>query len=257
MDGSPPRKRALVTGASSGIGEVFALHYAERGHDVVLAARNETELARVAAACRGLGAEAEVVVVDLATATGVERLGAECGSVDILVANAGVTYAASVGTTDRDRLDSLTYLMATGVVRLCEIVVPRMVERGSGDVVVVSSIAAFTPMRKAGPYAAAKSYATAYARSLSLEVADKGVRVTAVCPGYVRTNLHERAGLGHLTRSVPGWLWMPASDVVRSAERALARGRSVVVPGRIYRLASPFLASATAQRVWRRLTRRR
>lgn len=256
MDEAPPRKRALVTGASSGIGEAFALHFARLGYDVVLAGRNTTELARVGAACRDRGAHVEIVTVDLSTPTGVERLGAECGSVDVLVANAGVTHAAPVGTTDRDRLDAIAYLMATGVVRLCEIVVPRMLAHGSGGVIIVSSIAAFTPMRKAGPYAAAKSHATAYARSLALEVAGKGVRVVAVCPGYVRTNLHERAGLGHLARTVPNWLWIPVTDVVRAAERALLRGRSVVIPGRIYRLAAPFLASASAQRIWRRMTRR-
>ena len=256
MDEAPPRKRALVTGASSGIGEAFALHFARLGYDVVLAGRNTTELARVAAACRDRGAHVEIVTVDLSTPAGVERLGTDCGAVDVLVANAGVTHAAPVGTTDRDRLDAIAYLMATGVVRLCEILVPTMVARGSGAVIIVSSIAAFTPMRKAGPYAAAKSFSTAYARSLALEVEGKGVRVVAVCPGYVRTNLHERAGLGHLARTVPNWLWIPVTDVVRAAERALARGRSVVIPGRIYRLAAPFLASASAQRVWRRITRR-
>lgn len=256
MDEVSPRKRALVTGASSGIGEVFALRYAALGYDLVLAARNASELTRVGDACRGYGVHVEVVTVDLATSAGVERLGAECGVIDVLVANAGVTHAAQIGATDRDRLDAITYLMATGVVRLCEIVVPRMVASGAGDVIIVSSIAAFTPMRKAGPYAAAKSYATAYARSLALEVAVKGVRVVAVCPGYVRTNLHERAGLEHLVRRVPNWLWIPAAEVVRSAERALERGRSVVIPGRIYRIASPFLASSLAQRIWRRMTRR-
>lgn len=256
VDQSPPRKRALVTGASSGIGEAFAVHYARLGYDVVLAARNTAELARVATVCRGHGAHVGVVTVDLSTPAGVERLGTDCGAVDVLVANAGVTHAAPVGATDRDRLDSVTYLMATGVVRLCEIVVPTMVSRGSGAVIIVSSIAAFTPMRKAGPYAAAKSFSAAYARSLALEVAGKGVGVVAVCPGYVRTNLHERAGLGHLARTVPNWLWIPVTDVVRAAERALVRGRSVVIPGRVYRLAAPFLASASAQRIWRRITRR-
>jgi short-subunit dehydrogenase len=121
----------------------------------------------------------------------------------------------------------------------------------------VSSIAAFTPMRKAGPYAAAKSHATAYARSLALEVQDKGVRVVAVCPGYVRTDLHRRAGLEHLTRNVPDWMWLSPDDVVRETERALGRGQTVIVPGRVYRLVLPFLSSRVAQAGWRRLTRRR
>jgi len=174
----------------------------------------------------------------------------------VLVANAGVTHAGSVGTTDRDQLDSITYLLATGVVRLCEIVVPSMVARRRGDVIIVSSIAAFTPMRKAGPYAAAKSHVTAYARSLSLEVRERGVRVVAVCPGYVRTDLHRRAGLDHLTRQVPAWMWLDPRTVVRSSFRALQRDKTVAVPGVVYRVALPFLSSAVAQQVWRRLTRR-
>ena len=250
------RPRALITGASSGIGEEFALFYARDSHDVVLAARNEPELERVAARCRSYGVKVSVIAVDLATSAGVERLGAECGEVDVVVANAGVTHAATIGGTDRNQLDALAYLMSTGVVRLCEIVVPRMLRHGHGEVVIVSSIASFTPMRKAGPYAAAKTYATAYARSLALEVAPKGIRVVAVCPGYVHTNLHQRAGLDHLTRRVPRWMWTSTDEVVRATQRSLARGKTVVIPGRVYRLAVPFLSSTLAQSIWRRLTRR-
>ena len=250
------RKRVLVTGASSGIGETFANWYADHGYDVVLTARNAAELARVATAVRTRGASAEVIVADLSNKDGVEEVGARCGLLDVLVLNAGLTHAASLGMSDRDQLDALAYLMSTGVVRLCELVVPGMVQRGSGDVVIVSSIAAFTPMRKAGPYAAAKSHSAAYARSLALEVCDKGVRVVAVCPGYVRTDLHRRAGLDHLSHKVPKWMWLTSDDVVHATMRALTRNKTVVVPGLVYRLALPFLSSRSAQRVWGRLTRR-
>ena len=165
--------------------------------------------------------------------------------------------SATIGTTNRDTLDEIAYLMSAGVVRLCEIIVPRMIAHGGGDVVIVSSIAAYTPMRKAGPYAAAKSHATAYAESLAMEVAEKGVRVLAVCPGYVRTELHGRAGLEHLTRNVPGWMWLSADDVVKATTRGLQRRKTVVVPGIVYRIVLPFLTSSLAQGIWRRLTRRR
>ena len=245
-----------MTGATSGIGEAFALWYADKASELVLVGRNKSELDRVAHAVRSRGVHAEVIVADLAQKDGVESVGAQCGAVDVLVMNAGVTHAAKIGTSDRDQLDELAYLMSAGIVRLSELVVPRMVERGSGDVVIVSSIATFTPMRKAGPYAAAKTYATSYARSLALEVHSRGVRVVAVCPGYVRTDLHRRAGLDHLTKSVPGWMWLKPDDVVRATTRALRRGKTVVVPGLVYRIALPFLASSTAQRLWRRMTRR-
>lgn len=251
------RPWAMVTGASSGIGEAFVEHLARNDHNLVLVSRNAAQLERVAGVARAHGAEVAVVVADLSTRDGVERAGEAGRNIDVLVANAGVTHAAPVGSTDRDELDSITYLLATGVVRLCEIVVPTMLARGTGDVVIVSSIAAFTPMRKAGPYAAAKTHVTAYARSLALEVRPQGVRVTAVCPGYVRTDLHRRAGLEHLSRQVPRWMWLQPEAVVYSAMRALQRGKTVVVPGAVYRVALPFLSSSLAQRTWRRLTRRR
>jgi short-subunit dehydrogenase len=246
----------LVTGATSGIGEAFAHWYADSASELVLVGRNNSELDRVARAVRSRGVHAEVIVADLSHKDGVESVGAQCGAVDVLVMNAGVTHAAKIGTSDRDQLDELAYLMSAGIVRLSEILVPQMVERGSGDVVIVSSIAAFTPMRKAGPYAAAKTYATSFARSLALEVSGRGVRVVAVCPGYVRTDLHRRAGLDHLSQSVPDWMWLTPDDVVRAAMRALRREKTVVVPGLVYRIALPFLASSTAQRLWRRMTRR-
>ena len=249
-------KRVLVTGASSGIGEAFAHWYADGANELVLVGRNKSELDRVANAVRSRGVHVEVIVADLSRRDGIESLGSQCGPIDVLVMNAGVTHAAKIGTSDRDQLDELAYLMSTGIVRLSEILVPHMLERGSGDVVIVSSIAAFTPMRKAGPYAAAKTYATSYARSLALEVNSRGVRVVAVCPGYVRTDLHRRAGLDHLTQSVPGWMWLTPEDIVQAATRALRRGKTVVVPGLVYRIALPFLASSTAQRLWRRMTRR-
>ena len=256
MGDSVARRRALITGASSGIGEAFARWYANQGFDLVLVARNESELRRVAGETRASGATVEVIVADLSDKSGVESVGASCDRVDVIVANAGVTHAASIGTTDRDTLDEMAYLMSAGVVRLCEILVPDMIARGDGDVVIVSSIAAFTPMRKAGPYAAAKSHATAYARSLALEVQPKGVRVIAVCPGYVRTDLHRRADLEHLTRKVPSWMWLSADDVVRATADGLRRKKTVVVPGVVYRVVLPFLSSSVAQATWRRLTRR-
>ena len=248
--------RVLVTGASSGIGEAFARWHTARGDDLVITGRSAEQLQRVAVDLRSAGATVQIVVVDLATAAGVDSLVAQAGDIDVVVANAGITHAATVGTTDREDLDRLSYLMSTGVVRLCESLVPAMLQRGRGEVVVVSSIAAFTPMRKAGPYAAAKSAVTAYARSLALEVGSKGVRVVAVCPGYVHTDLHRRAGLEHLTTNLPEWMWLEPDDVVRDTRRALARGKTVVVPGLVYRLVRPFLASSLTQGVWRRMTRR-
>jgi short-subunit dehydrogenase len=146
--------------------------------------------------------------------------------------------------------------LGTGVAQLIEGVVPSMVRKGEGTIIVVSSIASLIDMPNSAVYAASKSFATRYASSLAREVRHAGVRVTAVCPGYVHTNLHERAGLGHLEKRVPRWLWVDASTVVRTAVSGARKGKPVVVPGLVYRVSLPFLNWSLAQTVWARLTRR-
>tara|TARA_Y100001936_G_scaffold234731_1_gene262165 strand:- start:21059 stop:21808 length:750 start_codon:yes stop_codon:yes gene_type:complete len=246
----------LITGASSGIGRAFALHYAAQGSDVILAARSSSGLSRVSDEVKALGGRARPIAVDLSSASGVDDLIDACDDVETLVANAGVTLAASIGSLARDQIDATAYLMTAGITRLCEALVPAMVSAGKGEVIIVSSIAAFVPMKKSAAYAASKAFATSYARSLDLEVRASGVRVAALCPGYVRTDLHRRAGLDHLSSKVPGWMWLEPEDVVAAANRALVRKRVVTVPGIAYRVVRPFLSSRLAQTSWQRLTRR-
>jgi short-subunit dehydrogenase len=106
-------------------------------------------------------------------------------------------------------------------------------------------------------YAASKSFVTAYGRSLAAETERFGVRVCVLCPGYVHTNLHERAGLAHLEKQVPGWMWISSDTVVRAGMKGLRRKKVLVVPGLVYRSVRPFLNSRAAQRLWRQLTKRR
>ena len=105
-----------MTGATSGIGEAFAHWYADSASELVLVGRNQSELDRVANAVRSRGVHAEVIVADLSHKDGVESVGARCGAVDVLIMNAGVTHAAKIGTSDRDQLDELAYLMSAGIV---------------------------------------------------------------------------------------------------------------------------------------------
>ena len=251
------RKLALITGASSGIGREFAIVLAKNGYDIVAIARRRELLESLAVELQAFGAQTKVVVADLSTSVGVQSVIAVASDADFLVLNAGITRAARVGTTSGDEILKLNTLLATGVVELCEAIVPQMMQRKTGDVVIVSSIAAFTPMPKSGLYAAAKSYVMSYGRSLNLEVRGSGVRVCVVCPGYVRTDLHQQAGLTHLRARVPKWLWINSDDVVRAALSGLGNNKSVVVPGAIYRLARPFLGSWVAQTIWRRTTSRK
>ena len=252
---------ALVTGASSGIGYAFAERFAARGDDLIMVARGAERLEAAAQRLRDTHAvRCRVVVADLAQRDGIQRVieaARDCDDLRSVVANAGTTRAARAGSMPADDIDGLMELLAIGVIQLIESVVGSFVRRGSGDIVIVSSVAALIPMPKSAIYASAKAAATSYARSLHRELRPTGVRVTAVNPGYVRTGLHDAAGLGHLSAQIPSWLWIDPERVVADAERALRRSRASTVPGALYRVSMPFLASAPAQALWARLTRRR
>ncbi|MEI8023970.1 MAG: SDR family NAD(P)-dependent oxidoreductase [Actinomycetota bacterium] len=250
------RKIALITGASSGIGRQFAMVLAQNGYDIVAVARRRELLESLASELQKFDAQTQVVVADLSTSAGVQSVIDAAKDVDFLVLNAGITRAARVGKTSAEELKGLNTLLATGVVEVCEAIVPQMVQRKTGDVVIVSSIAAFTPMPKSALYAAAKTYVMSYGRSLNLEVRSSGVRVCVICPGYVRTELHQNAGLAPLRQRVLKWLWINSHDVVRAALDGLRKNKSVVVPGFVYRLARPFLGSRVAQAIWQSTTKR-
>jgi hypothetical protein len=247
---------ALITGASSGIGREFALYYARLGFHICMVGQNSLDLQNVSREIEEVGSTSNWVLADLSSTHGVLQVLDECNSPDVLVANAGITMAGRAGTVSWNDLEKMSFLLGTGVAQLIEGVVPSMVRKGEGTIIVVSSIASLIDMPNSAVYAASKSFATRYASSLAREVRHAGVRVTAVCPGYVHTNLHERAGLGHLEKRVPRWLWVDASTVVRTAVSGARKGKPVVVPGLVYRVSLPFLNWSLAQTVWARLTRR-
>lgn len=253
------RPLAVVTGATSGIGRAFAVDYAQRGSDLVLIARTKGDLDALSQELAAQHAVAcHVCVADLSTIDGVMTMIRSCDALstpDALVLNAGITRAAPVGTSRIEDIEDLMTLLALGPMLAIEHFAPKMVERRSGDIVVVSSIASTVPMPKSAVYAAAKSAITSYARSVHREVRDAGVRVVAVNPGYVHTRLHRAAGLAHLERVVPRWLWLEPSAVVAASQRGLARGRDSVVPGIVYRVSRPFLTSGVAQSLWRWIVR--
>jgi len=248
---------ALITGASSGIGKAFALHYAEAGLDLVLVGRDVEQLSLVSQEVVAAGAKCQICVADLSESDGVASVLDMCPQPDVVVANAGVTIAGRVGTREWAELEQMSYLLGVGVAQLLEGIVPAMTQRGSGDILIVSSIASLITMPNSAMYAASKSFVTAYGRSLAAETERFGVRVCVLCPGYVHTNLHERAGLSHLEKQVPRWMWVSSDTVVQSGIRGLHRKKVVVVPGLVYRSVRPFMNSRAAQRTWRQLTKRR
>ena len=250
------RRIALITGASSGIGKAFAQHYAATGFDLVLVGRDVEQLNVVRNELVAAGAACQICVADLSEPDGVASVLGMCPQPDVVVANAGVTIAGRVGTRDWADLEQMSYLLGIGVAQLLEGIVPTMTQRGSGDILIVSSIASLITMPNSAMYAASKSFVTAYGRSLAAETERFGVRVCVLCPGYVHTNLHERAGLSHLEKQVPGWMWISSDTVVQEGIRGLRRKKVVVVPGLVYRSVRPFLNSRVAHRLWRQLTKR-
>src|SRR4051812_34791503 len=228
---------ALVTGATAGIGNAFARALAARGADLVLVARDAGRLEGVAAGLReGHGVDVEVLVADLADRaqleTVAERLRDGARPVDLLVNNAGFTVKQWFVGGDVAAEERMLDVLVRAVLVLSAAATPGMTERRRGWVVTVSSVAGFMP---AGTYSAAKAWATTFTMSLAAELAGTGVTATALCPGYVHTEFHGRAGI-RMNR-LPEWVWLDADELVAQCLRDVARGRSLSVPGRQYRLA--------------------
>ena len=148
------RHTALITGASSGIGRAFAQYYAEAGFDLVLVGRDVEQLTVVSEEVIAAGATCRICVADLSESDGVASVLACCSQPDVVVANAGVTIAGRVGTRDWSHLEQMSYLLGVGVAQLLEGIVPTMTQRGSGDILIVSSIASLITMPNSVMYAA-------------------------------------------------------------------------------------------------------
>jgi short-subunit dehydrogenase len=223
--------RALVTGASTGIGEAFARELAGRGTDLVLVARRRERLDQLSAELSGAhGIGCEALPADLtdprAIARVEERLEADERPVDLLVNNAGgASQHRPFLELDRDGLTSDAYLNALALLRLTHAAAQAMVRRGRGGVVNVSAGIAFYPLPGAAAYGAAKSFVNSLGEALDYELRGTGVRVTTVCPGFTRTDAQRRLGM-HVDH-VPDMLWMEAEDVAKASLRAAARGRRV------------------------------
>ena len=225
--------RAVVTGASSGIGAAFARALRARGERVVLVARRAERLESLA---RELGGEPDALVVplDLADPAAVQTLQASLESrgvaVDLLVNNAGLGHTAPFETQRRETLRAMLDVNVRAVVELTRAFLPGMRSRGRGRIVNVASNAAFQPVPYLAVYAATKSFVLAFTEGLSEELRGTGVRVQALCPGITATEFLEVAEThrGLLVTRMP---MMTASEVVRSSLRGLDRGRVRVVPG--------------------------
>lgn len=227
---------ALITGGTSGIGAEFAQQLAAAGTDLVLVARNETRLAETAARLRAdCGISVETLSADLAKREDVdrvaERLSSSTEPIDLFVNNAG--FGVHARLTDPAAISVHEHafdVMCRAVFILAGAAGRTMRQRGSGRIINVASIAGLVTM---GSYSAIKAWVASYSQGLAVELRNTGVTVTALMPGWVVTEFHERAGIR--TSSIPNFLWMDAATLVRGALRDSARGKVVSIPTVRYR----------------------
>ena len=225
---------SLITGATAGIGHAFATHLARRGYDLVLVARDRERLESVAKALREEFAVAvEVLPADLTVrselATVEARLADPSRPVDLLVNNAGFGLKDRFLANDVEAEQAMLDLLVTAVLRLSHAALGPMVERGHGGIINVSSVAAFLPR---GTYGAAKAWVNRFSEWAANEYRPRGVTVMSLCPGFTKTEFHERMGVKRGT----GFMWL---DVDMLVDRALAdfeKGRVYSIPGVQYRV---------------------
>ncbi|MFC0673926.1 SDR family NAD(P)-dependent oxidoreductase [Brachybacterium hainanense] len=229
--------RALVTGSTAGLGLEFAWQLAGTGHDLVLVARNEDRLQAIAAQIRDVhGVDVQTLAADLSERSRLEvvakRLTDPVDPVDLLVNNAGYGLRGTfleVPVEDHERqMDTLM----RAVLVLSHAAARVMVQRRRGAILNVSSLAGYTAT---GPYAASKSWVTVFTESLAMELKGTGVTATALLPGFVQTEFHERASMN--VEGLPRVTWLKAPYVVEQALRDTARGQVISIPSVKYRTA--------------------
>lgn len=228
------RPTALITGATSGLGAEFAQQLGRSQHDLVLVARDAARLEVKAVRLRNdFGVQVEVLPADLVTDDGVASVSARLADparpISVLVNNAGFSLVKAFENNAVEEEVAHLRILAQTPMELAHAVLPGMLERGGGSIITVSSVSAFIPR---GSYGAAKAWGVSFSRSANLRYGPRGVNVTAVCPGFVRTEFHERMGAN--MGGVKPWMWLDAERVVREGLADNAAGKSVSIPSRRY-----------------------
>jgi uncharacterized protein len=223
---------ALVTGASAGIGAIYAERLARRGYNLILVARKQYRLEAIAHRIRSdIGRSVETITADLNDKADLARIEARLradADITLLVNNAGIGGAAPLLQSDIEKMDAMIHLNVGVLTRLTYAVVPGFVERGGGTIINLSSMAAISPETLNGVYGGTKAFVLAFTQSLHHELSAKGVRVQAVLPGATATEFWDLAGLA--VRNLPKDIVMPAGDMVDAALAGLDQGEIVTIP---------------------------
>lgn len=228
--------RALITGASSGIGRAIALKLAEDATDLVLVARDSVRLEELAQECRDShGVEVEVLPADLVDRTQLntvaERIGDQERPVDLLVNNAGLGFSGTFHELDLEGQTTTVDLNITALHRLSHAAAKTMAPRERGGIMNISSVAAYLVSPQSATYAASKAFVSSFSEALHEELSPFGVTVTTVCPGLTHTEFHERADID--PTAYPKVAWQTAEQVASEAIAALNSGKAKVITGKL------------------------
>lgn len=238
---------ALITGASSGIGAVYARQLAQLGYNVVLVARREERLRNLAAELsEAYGIHAEVLLADLAREADLRQVEdrlVDSDSMTVLVNNAGFGFGQDFLELTPDDLDRMLDVHLRATVRLCRAVMPGLLQRRRGAVVNVSSLAGFMALGDSPMYCSTKGFLTTFSRALSRRTTGTGVVVQALCPGLTHTEFHQAAGYPSDIQDRWTFAWMSAREVVEASLGGLEQGQSVVIPGAVNQLITAVVSS--------------
>lgn len=233
-----PRRTALVTGASAGLGKAFARLLAAEGHDLLLVARREERLRELAAELeQAHGSRCEILAADLSDPGAPRKIidhATELGlRIDVLINNAGASGKDPFSDTPWPQLAGELQVMVTAVTELAHHAIPGMRERGFGRIINLSSLAAFQPDGAGLLYTGIKSYVLHASQALDMELKPHGIHITALCPGFTHTEFHEVMGTEEDAGRLPDVLWQEPEDVVRAGWEAVNSGHPVCVPGAV------------------------
>lgn len=225
-------KTAVITGASSGIGAAYAKRLLADGYDLILVSRRQDKLATFASSLNGNITLLPTDLADPDSLAQLEQKLAELSQIDLLINNAGFGTTGHFADSNLDRQMDMLHVHITATMRLCHVVLPKMLAQNSGGIINVSSIAAFYPTAENVNYSSSKAYINIFTESLAQEIKHSNVKLQSLCPGFTYSDFHDTEEFAHFDRNrVPKVLWMTPEEVVDISLAELPKGNVVIVPG--------------------------